>query len=258
MYSFLFQDTSRFFLQQTKEGVWLPPDGCQYTVLSDCEVFHLKTEEGEECVAAYVQEESFPGLKLWDLREAYSVMPRRLHILAGKAAELLYWDAHSRYCSKCGAPMERYTEISKVCTACGEEVWPQLQTAAIVLIEHDGKVLLVRARNFRKPFHGLVAGFVETGESLEECVRREVREETGLEIQNLRYFASQPWPYPIGLMVGFRADYESGTLRLQEEELIHADWYTADNLPEIPSLPSLARKLIDVWVEEQEEKGNVS
>lgn len=251
MYSFLFPNTSRFFLQQTEDGLWLPPAECQYSLVPDSEIFRFMTENSEECVAAYVQEESLPGLKLWDLREAYSVMPRHLHTLAGKAAELLYWDAHSRFCRTCGAPMKRHTEISKICTACGEEIWPQVQPAIIVLIERGDEILLVRARNFRKPFHGLVAGFVETGESLEECVRREVREETGLEIQNLRYFASQPWPYPIGLMVGFRADYAAGTLRLQEEELIHADWYTIDNLPTIPSPPSLARRLIDVWMEKQ-------
>ena len=251
MFHFLFQTSSRLFLQQVGEGTWLPPVDCRYTVVAGSETFCLKTEAGEECLAACVKEESLPGLELWDLREAYAVMPHYLHALAGKATELLYWDAHSRFCSKCGAPMERHTDISKVCTACGEEVWPQLQIAIIVMIEHKGKALLVRARNFRKPFHGLVAGFVEIGESLEHCVRREVLEETGLEIQNLRYFDSQPWPYPIGLMVGFRADYASGTLHLQEEELIHADWYTADNLPEIPTPPSLARRLIDAWVKEQ-------
>lgn len=251
MYNFLFQNTSRIFLQQIEGEMWLPPSQCEYTIAEGSETFSLRTADGELCRAACVAEDALSGLRLWDLRDAYAVMPHNLHVLAGKAAELLYWDGHSRFCSKCGALMQRHTEISKICTACGEEVWPQLQTAVIVLIERDGKALLVRARNFRRPFHGLVAGFVETGESLEDCVRREVHEETGLEIRNLRYFDSQPWPYPIGLMVGFRADYASGTLRLQEEELIHADWYTADKLPDIPSLPSLARKLIDAWINEQ-------
>lgn len=251
MKHFLFNAQGQIYLQQAADGQWLPPNECAYTVVAGSEVFHLTSEQGEPCTAARIEGTVLQDMCLWDLREAYAVMPRHLHALAGKASELLYWDVHSRFCSKCGAPMKRHTEISKICTACGEEVWPQLQTAVIVLIEHEGKALLVRARNFRRPFHGLVAGFVETGESLEECVRREVREETGLEIKNLRYFDSQPWPYPIGLMVGFRADYASGQLRLQEEELLHADWYAADALPEIPSLPSLARRLIDAWLGER-------
>ena len=114
---------------------------------------------------------------------------------------------------------------------------------------HRGKeVLLVNARNFRRNFFGLVAGFVETGESLEEAVHREVMEETGLTITNLRYFGSQPWPYPSGLMVGFHADYVSGEIKLQKEELAAGQWFTKDNLPEIPEKLSIARRIIDDWL----------
>ncbi len=109
--------------------------------------------------------------------------------------------------------------------------------------------MLVHARNFRGNFHGLVAGFIEVGETLEECVCREVREETGLEIKDLRYFASQPWPYPSGLMIGFTANYAAGVLKLQDEELSTGAFFTRDNLPEIPRKLSLARKLIDAWLE---------
>ncbi len=253
---FLFHRT-QLYLTPAADGTWLPLAAASFTPVADSLVFSLTTADGTPCQAARVVEAQMDKAKLWHLREAYGVMPRHLHALAGKAAELLHWDAHSQYCSTCGGRMERHTEISKVCTACGEEVWPQLQTAIIVLIVRDDKVLLVRARNFRRPFHGLVAGFVETGESLEECVRREVREETGIEINNLRYFDSQPWPYPIGLMVGFRAEYARGELRLLDGELAHADWYSADNLPELPPPPSIARRLIDQWVEERRKNSGV-
>ena len=106
-------------------------------------------------------------------------------------------------------------------------------------------------RNFRGTFNGLVAGFLEPGETLEECVYREVLEETGLHIKNLKYFGSQPWPYPSGIMIGFTADYESGNIKLQQEELNAGAFYTKDNLPEIPKKLSLARKLIDAWLEEK-------
>ena len=110
------------------------------------------------------------------------------------------------------------------------------------------EVLLVHARNFRRDFFGLVAGFVETGETLEEAVHREVMEETGITIGNLRYFGSQPWPYPCGLMVGFHADYVSGSIRLQSEELSQGAWFRREHLPEIPEKLSIARRLIDDWL----------
>ena len=141
-----------------------------------------------------------------------------------------------------------HTDISKRCEECGKEVWPSLATAIIVLVHRGDEVLLVHARNFRGNFFGLVAGFVETGESLEEAVHREVLEETGLTITNLRYFGSQPWPYPSGLMVGFHADYVSGEIKLQKEELAAGQWFTKDNLPEIPEKLSIARKIIDDWL----------
>ena len=145
--------------------------------------------------------------------------------------------------------MEWHTAISKCCTQCGEEIWPQLNTAIIVLIHKAEKALLVKAKSFKRDFYGLVAGFVETGESLEECVRREVYEETGLTIDNIRYFGSQPWPYPIGLMIGFHADYVSGDIDLIDGELKDAAFFDRDNLPPIPGKMSMARMLIDSWVE---------
>jgi len=146
--------------------------------------------------------------------------------------------------------MQMHTHISKRCTQCGKEVWPQLATAVIVLIKKGDEVLLVHAKNFKTDFYGLVAGFVETGETLEEAVHREVFEETGLTIHHLKYFSSQPWPFPSGLMVGFTADYASGELSLQTTELSKGGWFTKENLPQIPEKLSIARKLIDHWLNE--------
>lgn len=144
--------------------------------------------------------------------------------------------------------MRLHTNISKICTKCGNEVWPLLSTAIIVLIHRGDDVLLVHANNFKGHFYGLVAGFVETGENLEQAVRREVMEETGLEIKNLRYFGSQSWPYPCGLMVGFHADYARGEIKLQRSELETGGWFNKNKLPEIPEKLSIARKLIDDWL----------
>ena len=188
------------------------------------------------------------GLQMMGLRQSFDVLSPEMYRLAGKCAELLYWDQNSKFCGCCGAPMRWDTEISKRCTECGKELWPQLQTAIIVRVTRGDEVLMVHAHNFRGRYYGLVAGFVETGETLEECVRREVWEETHIKVRDIRYFASQPWPYPAGLMVGFTAEYESGELELQRSELGGGGWFRRDNLPEIPGPVSLARQLLDDWM----------
>jgi NAD+ diphosphatase len=198
------------------------------------------------------------------LRQSYYKLPEDDYLKAGKCHELLYWDQNTKYCGVCGGPMRFDTDISKKCEHCGKEIWPQLATAVIVLIRRrvpegslSGKeeILLVHANSFRDNHYGLVAGFVETGETLEEAVFREVMEETGLHITNLRYFGSQPWPYPCGLMVGFTADYDSGKIHLQRSELSKGSWFDCDHLPHIPEKLSIARHLIDHWLEEVKKVG---
>ena len=184
------------------------------------------------------------------LRQSYYKLPYPLYLKAGKCAELLYWDRNTKFCGVCGGQMHFHTDISKRCEMCGKEVWPQLATAVIVLIRRGDEILLARGRNFRSDFYGLIAGFVETGETLEEAVKREVMEETGLTIKNIRYFDSQPWPYPSGLMVGFTADYVSGDIHVQHEELHKAGWFNRTNLPKLPEKLSIARRLIDHWLGE--------
>jgi len=218
-------------------------------------VHHLPDWDGQPCRAVRIEAPVVGGgFRMEGLRATFDVLPEGLYEMAGKAREILYWDACTKFCGVCGAPMKLHTDISKRCTNCGKEVWPQLATAIIVAVTRrnpangEDEILLVQARNFRSDYLGLVAGFVETGETLEDCVRREVMEETNLRISNIRYRYSQPWPYPCGLMVGFTADYEGGELRLQRSELNKGGWYTRHALPPIPGRVSLARRLIDEWV----------
>lgn len=182
------------------------------------------------------------------LRASFDCLPLEDYKAAGKAYQILYWDNHSRYCPVCGTPTQQQTDIMKKCLQCGHELYPPISTAIIVLVRRSDEILLVHARNFRGTFFGLVAGFLEAGETLEQCVRREVMEETGLSIKNISYFDSQPWPYPSGLMVGFFADYESGEIKLQQDELSAGAFYSRDNLPELPRKLSIARRLIDAWL----------
>ena len=186
------------------------------------------------------------------LRASYDHLSLADYQAAGKAYQILYWDEHSRFCPVCGMQMEQKTPIMKKCPNCKNEIYPPVSTAIIVLIRKGTEILLVHARNFRGTFYGLVAGFLETGETLEQCVQREVKEETGLHVKNITYFGSQPWPYPSGLMVGFIADYESGEIKLQDDELSAGAFYSKENLPEIPRKLSIARKLIDWWLGENE------
>lgn len=186
---------------------------------------------------------------LTGLRTSYDLIPLKQYQMAGKAAEILHWDRNSRFCPVCGTKMEQKEDIMKKCPQCGNEIYPSISTAVLVLLRKEDRLLLVHARNFKGTFNSLVAGFLETGETLEECVAREVKEETGLDVKNITYFGNQPWPYPSGLMVGFIADYAGGELILQDEELSSGAFYTRDNLPELPRKLSLARKMIDWWIE---------
>ena len=204
-------------------------------------------DDGVKCRAASIRETP-EGLHGVNLRASYDLLPLTDYLRAGKAAELLHWHNHHRYCGKCGAELQPKTELSKWCPECETELWPQLSPAIIVLIHRGEEILLVRSRTFRGSYYGLVAGFVEFGESLEECVRREIKEETQLEVDDIRYFGSQPWPYPQGLMIGFTARYKSGQLKLQSEELAAGGWFDIHHLPDIPKPLSMARKLIDNYV----------
>ena len=191
-----------------------------------------------------------PDLQMVPLRKTFHILPPEDYQLAGKCAELVYFHQNNKFCGVCGGQMKWQTEISKQCCECGKELWPSLATAVIVRVQRGDEILMVHAHTFRDRHYGLVAGFVETGETLEECVRREVWEETRLRITNIRYFGSQPWPYPCGLMVGFTADYLSGQLCLQREELSDGGWYSRDRLPFLPDPSSIAYRLIDDWVKQ--------
>ena len=192
---------------------------------------------------------SAPDGSEWvELRRSWTILPEREYAKAVKGAQLIHWDAAMRHCPRCGAPLERHSEISKICPGCGAEHFPTLSPAIVVLVLRGDEALLVHAANFRRPFYALVAGFVETGESLEQCVAREIREETSLEVEDIRYFGSQSWPFPGQLMVGFTARYASGELHWADGELTDGGFYRRDVLPSLPTPPSLSRAIIDAWI----------
>lgn len=207
------------------------------------------------CFAVEVPPDSAPpsGMRFCTLRQLFNHLPDPLLGLAGRGVQIIDWDRTHRYCGRCGAVVTQQAhERAKKCPACGLTSYPRLSPAMIVSVERpysDGTELLL-ARNHRHPsgFYSVLAGFVEPGETLEECVRREVCEEVGIEIKNIRYFGSQPWPFPNSLMIAFTAEYDRGEIRLEEEELADAGWFQADALPPVPPPISIARRLIDDFV----------
>ncbi len=230
---------------QVPTGLYPPVDVEEYVSVDNAGDFPART------ASVTIPGSEKEGWEWIGLRASWDLLDTEVYRQAGKAFELVHWDRHSRYCSACGQRMAQATAISKRCPGCGKEDYPHISAAVLVLVRKGDKLLLVHARNFKGCFHSLVAGFLETGETLEECVAREVKEETGLDVKNITYWGSQPWPYPSGLMVGFVADYAGGEIRLQDEELSAGAFYTKDELPELPRRLSLARKMIDWWLAAQ-------
>jgi NAD+ diphosphatase len=186
------------------------------------------------------------NLQAHSLLEKNPQIPLPLLSLAGVGLMILHWEAASRNCGHCGGTLRHLpAEWGKKCQACNKQHYPQIHPCVIGLVIKGDEILLVRKAEWADGRYGLVAGFVDFGECLEEAMAREVLEETGIVIDNIRYLGSQCWPFPSQLMTGFVADYVSGEINLQEDELEDGGWYKLDQLPIIPPQRSIARYLID-------------
>lgn len=209
---------------------------------------------GRRCVAVEIAEDAGlpPGVAAEGLRKLFGQVDEDDMKRAIRAVQIMEWDRSHRFCGRCATPTERVVgEFSKRCPSCETTVYPRISPAVIVLVERGDTILLGRHVRSRVPMYSTLAGFVEVGESLEETVAREIREESGIEVRALRYFGSQPWPFPDSLMIGFTAEYAGGDLRAEPSELSDIGWYTVDTLPPVPPSRSIARKLIDAWVRRQ-------
>lgn len=211
----------------------------------------LGTLDQQPCFAAELPPivKTPPGMALLGLRQLYGYLDEELFAIAGRAVQIVEWDRNHQFCGHCATPMTQLShERAKRCPNCGLVNYPRLSPAVIVLISRGEEILLARAPRFPTGMYSILAGFVEPGESLEEAIVREVKEEVGVEIENIRYFGSQPWPYPNSLMIGFTATYAGGEIVLEPEELVDAGWFHKHHLPQIPPKLSIARKLIDWFV----------
>ena len=207
-----------------------------------------------DCYAVELPEGSIvpAGMAFEGLRKVYGRLGEYLFWVAARAVQIVDWDRTHQFCGRCSVSLiTKTTERAKECPQCGLLHFPRLAPAIIVLIERGSHLLLARSRYFPPKMYSVLAGFVEPGESLEEAVVREIKEEVGIQITDIRYFSSQPWPFPHSLMIAFTAKYAGGEISLEDSEIEEAGWFTTDALPLIPEKISIARKLIDWFLTKQ-------
>lgn len=212
---------------------------------------YLGRLDGAHCIAMLLADDSDPppGFALAGLRELFLRVPEALLAIAARAFQVVEWDRTHRYCGRCGTPTrDREGERAKQCPACGYVAYPRISPAMMVLVTREREVLLARANRFPGAMYSALAGFVEAGESIEDCVHREVREEVGIDVTDLRYFASQSWSFPHSLMIAYTAHYAGGELVPDPSEIADVRWFGVDALPDLPSRVSIARRLIDTTV----------
>ena len=198
----------------------------------------------EDCWALALPEPP-PGWHPTPLRTAMMALDPELSALAGRASQILEWDRSHRHCGACGTPtVLQLGERARICPACGHTAYPRLSPAMMALVWRPGELLLARSPHYARGMYSALAGFVEAGESLEECLHREVAEEVAVTVQDLRYYGSQSWPFPHSLMVAFTARWTSGEIVRQDSEIEDAQWFALDALPGIPPRFSVAGHLI--------------
>lgn len=185
------------------------------------------------------------------LRAAYGRLAEPAFAMAGRAAQVLTWLRDHRFCGRCGQATEPGEALSRLCPSCGAHHFPRLSPAVIVAVRRGDRVLLARSPRFAPGMFSTVAGFVEPGETLEQAVAREVMEEVGLQVTNVRYFGSQPWPFPHSLMIGFTAEWAGGEPTPDRDEILEAEWFGVEAMPVVPGRISIARALIDDFVRSQ-------
>ncbi len=248
---------SDLLVSRTGDEISIPLLPALESLLASGPSHFLGLADGTPCRAAEIASDAAApaGWSFEGIRSLFGLMADSFFSVAARALEVLDWDRSHRFCGACGtATVHKQGERARECPSCKSLSYPRISPAVIVAVSRGEQILLARARRFPPAFYSVLAGFVEPGETLEQCVRREVKEETGIEVTNLRYFASQPWPFPHSLMLAFTAEYAGGEIRIDESELVDAGWYTADALPRIPDPITVARRLIDGWLAAQRER----
>jgi len=212
---------------------------------------YLGTFQGQHCFVAEVEPQIPRGFRGNDLRRMLGQLDDTFFGIASRASQILEWDKTHQFCSRCGAETRLHpSDRAKQCPACGYVQYPRLSPCVITIVTRGEHILLGRQASWPGGLYSAFAGFVESGESIEESLRREVFEEAGVSVGHLRYVGSQPWPFPHQLMIGFIAEYLGGEVRVDGEEIEDAQWFHVQQLPKLPPAGSLSRFLIDTYIEE--------
>lgn len=193
------------------------------------------------------------GYSFLKLRQLSGYISEEFHAIAFRAFHIINELENNKFCGRCGGVMQlvpQAQEPAVSCLACGHIVYPRISPAIIVAVIKGDQILLARSHRFPPGRYSVIAGFVEPGETLEKCVKREVQEEVGIEVDNIRYFGSQPWPFPDSLMIAFTAEYASGEISVDKKEIAAAGWFSAATLPGIPPPGSISRQLIDWFIDD--------
>ncbi len=255
---FIFDNDNRMLMDAADGSIRIPRfDIVNHLGIEPESALFLGMLDGEPCYAASAV--TLPSatvtkeIRFEPLRSLFTLLPQELAGVAIRASHILQWDRMSRFCGACGSQtVFSDTERAKVCRSCGIITYPRISPAVIVAVVKEDLILLVHCVRHPEGLYSVPAGFVEPAETLEECVAREVKEETGIEIDEIRYFASQPWPFPDALMIAFTARFKRGDIVVDGREVTDAAWFKADDLPKIPPKISIARFLIDWFAGKQE------
>ena len=245
---FVFNNNKLLFVTENN-GIKIPvKSNIKNLDINQSSTLYLGTFCGVPCYTSLIKEDdNLPKNMIFkDLRSAGTFIEEELFLVCGRASQIMNWHKTHKYCGRCGSETdESITERAMVCPKCGLINYPRISPAIIVAITKGEEILLAHNNNFSKGVYSLIAGFVEPGETLEQCVKREVCEEVGIRVKNIKYFSNQPWPFPSSIMIGFTAEYASGEIKPDGVEIGDANWYSINRLPNLPTPISIARKIIN-------------
>ncbi len=248
--AFAFRDT-RLLVGGTADAPVIPDFATSQQLVTGQNVHYLGDLEGAACVAVPLADDAAEpeGWRYAGLRSLFFKLPEPLLAIAARAFQVVEWDRTHRFCGRCGTPTrDKHGERAKECPACGYVAYPRVTPAMMVLVTRGRELLLARAPRFPPGMYSALAGFVEPGETIEDCIRREVREEVGIEVTDIRYFASQSWAFPHSLMIAYNAEYAGGELVPDPAEIEEAKWFAWDAVPELPPSVSISRRLITATI----------
>lgn len=255
-YWFIIENDFIWLAEEAEPGIaYLPELSLPFTLLSSPYLVCQVNEKACYVIdKALVPIEQLEILKSTPFRQAHDLLTPEFFKLATRAKALLHWLAVHQFCGRCGHPTTILSEeLARQCLSCGELFYPKTSPSVIVVIERENQILLARSPHFSPGIYSCISGFIEPGETAEDTLEREVFEEVSLKIKNIRYFASQHWPFPNSFMMGFFADYASGDIQIDNIEIIDAKWFSIDHLPKLPTHASMARKLIEDWIQRHSE-----